>query len=67
MRKEKEIESLALTLPGLERGREQQEEVLRSLEEEMQAVRAVWDEKGRVKENLVERVEKVLMSVRRVG
>lgn len=66
MRKERQIEELARGLPGLGRGRGEQESVLRGLEEELVAVRGEWEDARVRKGELVRRVEGVLCGVRRV-
>ena len=64
--KEQQIEFLVNSLPGIGSSRVEQERRLRELDEVLRAVEGVVGEAGRVKEELVRRVEGVIRRVRRV-
>jgi len=64
--KEQQIEVLVDSLPGLGNSQAQQEARIRELEQELRDVEAERREWGTEKERLVERVEGVILGVRRV-
>ncbi|KAF2401989.1 hypothetical protein EJ06DRAFT_529127 [Trichodelitschia bisporula] len=64
--KEQQIEALVEALPGVGCSQAEQEARLRALEEELKAVDVEWKEAKRERERLVEKVEGVILGVRRI-